>query len=880
LFSKLASMSEGGRKPTADDIGATVSVRDYDGVGTLLFFGMHVEKGKLRCGIAMKDAVGKNNGTVGGHQYFDCEDKHGVLCEVKKVLVIEGGVSGNVDVAPLVAEPKAKAEAEPEPVPEPEAAAAAADGAADGDGDGDGELAATRLTESASHDPGDAAATSDDGGDGGEAEVDARKTCRHDECLRTNINSDALCGGHSCKVPTCSESKAASATLCPTHDGELPIPLPKGWSVVSIETVPLYMNAKAEHAQWRHPGNKEENVAPSTKVKKMPSAKKTKSAPRAIMWPQPSDLPEGWYQLVRLTSVSGFTDARVPPCEFVFYSTADRSFQNGDPRAGSGTAQNGNNVLPDGWTEDTDIDGDSYWVDWNSDMLTYDDPRAIIKPKKSDVLTATVGASKMKEHDQPAAKPRTLKRRSSIRAALQLPTDSDYSTWKIGAKETMAFSLLSMNVVDRADLPGEVVHKRMNRHLDILPNPRTRVILPVPAGKGSDPRMSYINANYIRGSSGTNKKNFIAAMGPLKDTVVPFWKMIWVDAVHEVVMVTGLVEKGQSKCARYWPAEEGASLQIGEIKVTNVEVEEFNGYNRTRLKVSLGKEVRDVTHWWFTAWPDHGVPKKDGKLYTDDVLHLIVDVKEHVASRMDVQKAAKKGKGKGAAATGVVVVPPPILLHCSAGVGRTGTFIAITHGMEKLETTSSCSPLRMIREIRQDRCALVQHPKQFDFVHAALVRWAEMQKVTCTVAQPRLTKKTKTMSHDEAVAARAAEKAAAAEKLVKAKSKSIKKSKTGKSKKKKLERRMSEVKAAVVEVNGEAFEFAGDDEDGTGTMTKDAAAAAGMPEDVFNTVDVESKGEVTLKDFETFTRRQSYAQLQEEFGKEKAEDFDDWELEL
>ena len=362
-------------------------------------------------------------------------------------------------------------------------------------------------------------------------------------------------------------------------------------------------------------------------------------------------------------------------------------------------------------------------------------------------------------------------------------------------------------------------------------------------------------------------------MGPLKDTVEPFWRMIWVDNVKAVVMVTGLVEKGQSKCTRYWPATEGSSLEVGELKVTNVEVEEFNGYNRTQLKVAKGKEVRDVTHWWFTAWPDHGVPKKGGKLYTDDVLHLIVDVKAYVAADIEaIRASSKRGKGKSKGQP-AEIVPPPILLHCSAGVGRTGTFIAITHGIEKLEATSSCSPLRMIREIRQDRCALVQHPKQFDFVHAALVRWAEMQKVTCTVAQPRLTKKTKTMTHEEAIAARAAEKAAAAERLAKAKSKSVKKSKSksGKSKKKKLERRVSEVKPAVVEVNGEAFEFAGDDEDGTGTMTKEAAAASGMPADVFDTVDTENKGEVTLKDFQAFTRRQSYAQLQEEFGKEEAE---------
>lgn len=189
------------------------------------------------------------------------------------------------------------------------------------------------------------------------------------------------------------------------------------------------------------------------------------------------------YQIHKgLVSFTGFADARVPPCELIYYSAADKTFQNGDPRGGG---QNANDVLPDGWTEDTDIDGDSYWVDWNSDTLTYDDPRLVLKPKKSEVLAATVGATKAKEHDQPAAKPRTLKRRSSVRAALQLPTDSEYATWKIGAKETMAFSLLNMNVVDRAELPGEVINKKMNRHLDILPNPRTRVILPVPFGKGT-----------------------------------------------------------------------------------------------------------------------------------------------------------------------------------------------------------------------------------------------------------------------------------------------------------------------------------------------------------------------------------------------------------
>lgn len=86
---------------------------------------------------------------------------------------------------------------------------------------------------------------------------------------------------------------------------------------------------------------------------------------------------------------------------------------------------------------------------------------------------------------------------------------------------------------------------------------------------------------------------------------------------------------------------------------------------------------------------------------------------------------------KGAAPT----IPAPILLHCSAGVGRTGTFIAIAHGMYHLETFGTASPLKIVRTIRQDRMALVQHPKQFEFVHAALVRWAQMCNADYTIVR-------------------------------------------------------------------------------------------------------------------------------------------------
>jgi hypothetical protein len=252
--------------------------------------------------------------------------------------------------------------------------------------------------------------------------------------------------------------------------------------------------------------------------------------------------------------------------------------------------------------------------------------------------------------------------------------------------------------------------------------------------------------------------------------------------------------------------------------------------------------------------------------------------------------------------------------------------------MEKLETTASCSPLRMIKTIREDRCALVQHPGQFDFVHAALVRWAQMQGTPCKVAQPKLTKKTVTISPIEAVALRAAEKvrcsslsssqpplttnersnserlkrhnalpslsnqhriraiqhyasrafpsltnipikSAAILKVSAAKRLALVQNRSQfsskKSTKKKLERRRSEVKRPVVEVGGQEFAFDGGGDDDEGdSMTREAAEQQGMSAEVFAQIDVANKGVVNLKEFSTFQRTQSYAALQSEFGSE------------
>ena len=170
------------------------------------------------------------------------------------------------------------------------------------------------------------------------------------------------------------------------------------------------------------------------------------------------------------------------------------------------------------------------------------------------------------------------------------------------------------------------------------------------------------------------------------------------------------------------------------------------------------------------------------------------------ASRVKVKKGAE------------LPPPPPILLHCSAGVGRTGTFVAIAHGMEHLKTAGSASPLKIVRTIRQDRMALVQHPKQFEFVHASLVRWAQMCHADYVVAKPKLQGKKAKFTAEEAVTQRGLEKSQAKVRLQET-------MKSGQ----KLKRRSSalRMKAIKDKSTGTAIQF--QEDDSTGEMPKAAA---------------------------------------------------------
>ena len=193
----------------------------------------------------------------------------------------------------------------------------------------------------------------------------------------------------------------------------------------------------------------------------------------------------------------------------------------------------------------------------------------------------------------------------------------------------------------------------LNRYRNVLPNPSTRVQLAAAdASDGTDARAGYINANYVRGArlapnEPSRPRCYIATMGPLQHTVGHFWRMVWQENTTVIFMVTGLIEGGKSKCERYWP-EEGGTLDVCGFRVSSVETAKHAGVTLTKLELFHGGQSRIVHHFWHEHWPDHTQPKNP-RSSAGVVLQMLA-----CARRLGPTSSA------------------PWVVHCSAGVGRSG----------------------------------------------------------------------------------------------------------------------------------------------------------------------------------------------------------------
>ncbi|XP_015237070.1 PREDICTED: receptor-type tyrosine-protein phosphatase R [Cyprinodon variegatus] len=248
------------------------------------------------------------------------------------------------------------------------------------------------------------------------------------------------------------------------------------------------------------------------------------------------------------------------------------------------------------------------------------------------------------------------------------------------------FAEIPMNFIDpkELDIPN---HGTKNRYKTILPNPHSRVILK--SKICNDPLGSYINANYIRGYLGDSRA-FIATQGPMVNTVNDFWQMAWQEESPVIVMITKLKEKNE-KCVLYWPEKRGI---YGKVEVLVNGVRECEHYTTRSLSLKCGNQTRVLQHYWYTSWPDHKTP--DSAL---PLLQLMGDV--------EADRRAADSVG-------------PVIVHCSAGIGRTGCFIATTIGCRQLQVEGVVDVLSITCQLRADRGGMIQTGEQYEFVHHAL----------------------------------------------------------------------------------------------------------------------------------------------------------------
>jgi len=195
----------------------------------------------------------------------------------------------------------------------------------------------------------------------------------------------------------------------------------------------------------------------------------------------------------------------------------------------------------------------------------------------------------------------------------------------------------------------------------------------------------------IPGSGIVNR--YIATQGPLSSTCLDFWYMVWEQESPLIIMLTTVVERGRVKCHKYWPDIENTVL-YGNISVTctKEELEESFSYRDfTLVDVETGVE-RLVSQMQYTSWPDHGTP-------TDTV--EFVGFVERVRETREATVA-------------------PTMVHCSAGIGRTGVLILMETAACLIEANQAVYPLDLTRTMRDQRPAMIQTPSQYRFVCEAI----------------------------------------------------------------------------------------------------------------------------------------------------------------
>ncbi|KAH0946984.1 hypothetical protein HN011_006727 [Eciton burchellii] len=241
-------------------------------------------------------------------------------------------------------------------------------------------------------------------------------------------------------------------------------------------------------------------------------------------------------------------------------------------------------------------------------------------------------------------------------------------------------------------------NKNLNRYRDVAPYDHTRIILK----RGV---CDYIHANLIRVDRAN--RQYILTQGPLPNTVSHFWLMVWEQNSRAVLMLNKVVEKNQVKCHQYWPLDDSHEptmiFEDVNIKVEYVSKTELSDYTTRTLRITdlESNDSKEILHYHYTTWPDFGVPQCPTAF-----LRFLADVRQSGALDQNVG--------------------PPIV-HCSAGIGRSGTFCLVDTCLIVIEEKglNTLNIREILLEMRRSRMGLIQTPEQLRFSYAAIIEGAK-----------------------------------------------------------------------------------------------------------------------------------------------------------
>uniref|UniRef100_A0A6Q2Y4J4 protein-tyrosine-phosphatase n=1 Tax=Esox lucius TaxID=8010 RepID=A0A6Q2Y4J4_ESOLU len=274
---------------------------------------------------------------------------------------------------------------------------------------------------------------------------------------------------------------------------------------------------------------------------------------------------------------------------------------------------------------------------------------------------------------------------SSLEGHLQKLHNTNAPFDRVGLEEEFK-KLTNMRIMKENMRTGNLpANMKKNRVLQIIPYDFNRVILSMRRGQEFT---DYINASFIDGYR--QKDYFIATQGPLSHTVEDFWRMAWEWKCHSIVMLTELQEREQDKCFQYWPSE--GSVTYGNYTVEIKGDTMCDTFSLRDLVLTFGpdKQTRLVRHFHFHGWPEIGIPAEGRGM---------IDI---IAS---VQRQQQQSGNH------------PIIVHCSAGAGRTGTFIALSNILERVKAEGLLDVFQTVKSLRMQRPHMVQTVEQYDFCY-------------------------------------------------------------------------------------------------------------------------------------------------------------------